>query len=190
MSKEPLLTRGNHKLSKNTLIFNLPAIPEVCGRVCPGCYAAKAQRIFPQVLPSRMRKLEISELEEFPSLIIKELTGTKKPFKYVRIHESGDFNSQSYIDKWTTIAKSFPQYIFYAYTKRLLDFDFTNFKALPNVVLINSLHFNRINYGKPGTEPPGAFICPASKSTRCGIECTYCQTKGLADVRGVWFVKH
>ena len=168
----------------------MPAIPEVCGRVCPGCYAIKAQRVYPTVLPSRMQKLAASRLDTFSTAILKELANAKNPFKYVRIHESGDFNSQSYIDKWTTIAKSFPQYIFYAYTKRLLDFDFTNFKALSNVVLINSLHFGGINYGKPGTEPPGAFICPASKSTRCGIECTYCQTKGLADAQGVWFVKH
>ena len=183
-----LLKYGNAKLN-NTLVFNLPASNEVCGRICPSCYAIKAQRIYPNVLPYRNRMLAASQQPDFVQRISNDINNCRKPFKYIRIHESGDFNSQPYIDSWAAIAKSFPQYIFYAYTKRLSEFDFTSFKALPNIVLINSLHFNRINYGKPGTEPPGAFICPASKSTRCGIECTYCQTK-QAQHNGVYFHQH
>ena len=189
MNKEPLLTRGNHKLSKNTLIFNLPAIPEVCGRVCPGCYAAKAQRIFPQVLPSRMRKLEISKLEEFPSLIIKELTGTKKPFKYVRIHESGEFTTQSYLDAWYTIATKWPTAIFYTYTKKLEELDFSKIMKLPNVVVINSLQPGGLNYGPLEDCPPGMPVCGYGSAVQCGETCTYCMTKE-AQKRGIWFIKH
>ena len=189
MSNMTLLKYGNLKLN-NTLVFNLPASQETCGRICRNCYAIKAQRMYPNVLPYRNRMLLASQQPDFVQRISDDINSCRKPFKYIRIHESGDFNSQSYIGKWTTIAKSFPQYIFYAYTKRLSEFDFTSFKALPNVVLINSLHFNRINYGKPGTEPPGAFVCPASKSIKCGIECTWCQTKGQADDHGVYFHEH
>ena len=189
MADKPLLTRGNHKLSSNTLIFNLPAIPEVCGRICPGCYAIKAQRVYPAVLPSRMQKLAASRLDTFSTAILKELANAKKPFKYVRIHESGEFYSQDYINSWTDIASSFPQYTFYAYTKRLSEFDFSSFKSLPNVVLINSLHFGKLNYGKPGSEPATVFICPATKLTRCGIECVYCMTK-QAQHNGVYFHIH
>lgn len=37
----------------------------------------------------------------------------------VRIHDSGDFFSQDYLDAWKAIAAAFPSVIFYAYTKSL-----------------------------------------------------------------------
>ena len=183
-----LLKYGNAKLN-NTLVFNLPASNEVCGRICHNCYAIKAQRIYPNVLPYRTRMLEYSQQPNFVSTIINDINSCTKPFKYIRIHESGDFYSQDYINSWIDIASSFPQYTFYAYTKRLSEFDFSSFKSLPNVVLINSLHFGKLNYGKPGSEPVVAFVCPATKLTRCGIECTYCQTK-QAQHNGVYFHIH
>ena len=183
-----LLKYGNAKLN-NTLVFNLPASNEVCGRICKNCYAIKAQRIYPNVLPYRTRMLEYSQQPNFVSTIINDINSCTKPFKYIRIHESGDFYSQDYINSWIDIASSFPQYTFYAYTKRLNEFDFSSFKSLPNVVLINSLHFGKLNYGKPGSEPVVAFVCPATKLTRCGIECVYCMTK-QAQHNGVYFHIH
>ena len=188
MKQEKLLKYENAKL-KHQLIFSMPAGNALCGRECKKCYAIKFQKMYPSVLPYRQRRYEASTQPDFASRIIAEIIACKKPVTAIRIHESSEFYSNEYIAKWTTIAKSFPQYIFYAYTKRLSDFDFTSFKALPNVVLINSLHFNRINYGKPGTEPPGAFVCPASKSIKCGVQCSFCMTK-QAQHNGVYFHVH
>lgn len=189
MSNMKLLQYGNSKLN-NTLAWSIPATTTICGRTCPGCYSHKLYRIYPSILQAHELRYQVSLEPTFIERIVTEIKATKKPFKYIRIHASaGEFYSNEYIDKWTTIAKSFPQYIFYAYTKRLSDFDFTSFKALPNVVLINSLHFNRINYGKPGTEPPGAFVCPASKSIKCGVQCSFCMSK-QAQHNGVYFHQH
>jgi hypothetical protein len=37
----------------------------------------------------------------------------------VRIHDSGDFYSQEYLNKWADVARALPHLTFYAYTKSL-----------------------------------------------------------------------
>ena len=120
-----MLSFGNHKLPTTTGIFNLPA-----GRTCPGstakcrkwCYARKAERQYPAVLPFRTRNWEASKLESFESLIHNEISAKRK-VDTIRVHESGDFYCQSYFDKWCQLARDFPQIRFYAYTKsKHLDF--------------------------------------------------------------------
>ena len=184
-----LLQYGNSKLN-NTLAWSIPATTTICGRTCPGCYSHKLYRIYPSILQAHELRYQVSLEPTFIERIVAEIKATKKPFKYIRIHASaGEFYSNEYIDKWTAIAKSLPQYIFYAYTKRLSEFDFTSFKSLPNVVIINSLPNGKINYGK--TPPAGMFVCPATSSAiQCGINCTWCMTKNCADLHGVWFIQH
>ena len=42
---------------------------------------------------------------------------------FIRIHDSGDFYSQAYLNNWIEIAGAFPKKTFYAYTKSIhLDF--------------------------------------------------------------------
>lgn len=185
-----LLKYGNAKLH-NTLVFNLPAGMSTCNRICPGCYAIKFQKLYPNVLPYRNRMLEASQQPDFVTQISADIASCRKPFKYVRIHESGEFYSQDYIDKWYTITKSFPQYIFYAYTKRTADFDFTSLSSLPNFVLIDSLMHGGLNYAKSTQLSSSIFTCPAtlSKTVRCGVECSYCMSK-TAQHSGVQFVRH
>lgn len=191
------MTYENHKLKKQ-FIFDLPAGQEVCGRVCPGCYAQKAQRIYPAVTPARNRRLEISKSKTFVSSISTELTQTKKQFKYVRIHSSGDFYSQEYIDKWTAIAKAHPEIKFYAFTKRMKEFNFTKLMSLKNTSIIDSLKFGRLNYGNKeemtalAKKHNNVTICPdtmGDKNAICGVTCEYCMTKD-AQNKGILFVQH
>jgi hypothetical protein len=105
-------------------------------------------------------------------------------FKFVRVHESGEFYSQEYVNKWYEIAKHCPNVTFYAYTKRLGEFDFKNLKSLQNFVLHNSLYENVINYGKnitPTATALGGFVCPLTLQKdwhgKCGDECTWCMQK-------------
>jgi len=114
-----LLSRGNKKLPSSTAIFNLPA-----GRTCPNstaqcrkfCYARKAERIYPAVLPFRMRNWDLTKQETFVALVSSELSRART-ITTVRIHESGDFYSEDYFKKWIRIAEAHPNLIFYAYTK-------------------------------------------------------------------------
>ena len=184
-----LIQSGNSKLH-NMYMWNMPATTLQCGRICPNCYARREEARWPAVRKAREARYQASLQPDFSSRIIAELKALRKPPKYFRVHASSEFYSQSYIDSWHTIASSFPSITFYAYTKRLAHFDFSSLSALPNFVLINSLHFRGLNYGPASSAPTDAFICPSHSGATCGDSCTWCQTKGQADVKGVWFIKH
>ena len=185
-----LLKYENAKL-KNQFIFNIPVSKDICGRKCPGCYALKPQLRFPTtVLPSRERNYAASLSDDFESRIITELSKTRRTFKSVRIHESGEWYSQAYIDKWVRIAQALPNITFYSFTKRLKDFDFSELLALPNVVTIDSLAFGGLNYDKLENLDQSKPICPDTLGTpSCGTTCNYCWTK-QAQSDGIQFVKH
>jgi len=111
------MSRGNHKLSKEQLIWNLPR-----GKTCPGagdclkwCYEIKTERIYRNARLSRERNLLFSKSDMFMSTLIEYLRKSKK--KIVRIHSSGDFYSQVYLDKWKAIARTLKDTTFYAFTK-------------------------------------------------------------------------
>lgn len=181
-----LLKYENAKL-KRQLIFSIPAGKAICGMECPGCYAMKFQRIYPTVLPARERWYQASLTDDFVPTIISDIQACKKPVDAIRIHESGEFYSQAYLDKWTTIAQSLPNHRFYAFTKRIKDFDFSLAKSLPNFVIIDSLMSGSLNYSKA----PTGKVCPATDGTSktCDSACGYCWTK-QAQSKGISFVKH
>lgn len=183
-----LIQKGNAKLH-NMYMFNLPATKDICGRICPGCYAIKEQVRFPIVVEARNKRLEASKQEDFVATVVKEISSLRTKPKYFRTHASGEFYSQEYIDKWSIIADKFPDITFYAYTKRLKHFDFSSLQNKENFVLINSLQFTKLNYGKKEEAPEGAFMCPSTEGATCGESCTYCMSK-TAQTNGVWFIKH
>lgn len=129
---------GNKKLPKTTLIWNLPR-----KITCPGktdfcdkfCYATKAERLYPSVLPSRTQNLKDSVQDNFEFRITGVLWKNNNKFDTVRIHESGDFYNQKYLDKWFLIASVNKSKIFYAYT-RSFELDFS--QKPDNFVLIAS----------------------------------------------------
>jgi len=126
------LSTGNKKLTANDnvkfLIWNIPAqitCPFATEHCKEKCYAKKAERLYPQVLPCRMANLESSKSAEFVDNMKNAIAHyiSKRTWKdktvYFRIHESGDFYSQAYYDKWVDIATAFPGVLFLAYTKSL-----------------------------------------------------------------------
>lgn len=129
---------GNKKLPKDTLIFNIPAL-----NTCPGktsfcsqyCYAVKAEKLYKAVLPARKHNLKLSLQDNFTGLVNTCLFNNRHKFNRVRIHESGDFYSQEYLNKWFRIAKINRDIQFHAYTKSFtLDFS----QKPDNLVLIAS----------------------------------------------------
>ena len=114
-----MFSKGNRKLPKETLIFNLPS-----GKTCPysteeckkWCYAKKAEKMYPNVLPFRERNFVLSKTDK-RFIIEAEDCLKKMKWEQVRIHESGDFYNQTYFNKWVKIIKEFGNKIFYAYTK-------------------------------------------------------------------------
>ena len=141
-------SKGNAKLGKHTLIFNLPA-----GKTCPGalycksfavvqyngkrkiqdgdntifrCFAASSEVQYDAVFQNRRNNMEI--IVETLRISVEECAKTidyalnfhrTKNTQLVRIHESGDFFSKAYLDAWITVARNNPDLKFYCYSKSL-----------------------------------------------------------------------
>ena len=132
------ISDGNEKLKSDKktlfLIWNTPAAV-----TCPGktpqcyakCYARVAEKIYNNVRIRRRRNLAFTGHNFFTLLVIRwiniKLSNLKEGRKIVfRIHESGDFYSQTYTNKWLSIMKHFEsdsRISFIAYTKSLWMFD-------------------------------------------------------------------
>ena len=178
-----VLQAGNKKLSRDILIFNLPPGKSClnCKECYKTCYARKAYKQYPNVKISWNYNLELAknDPEKLFNSIVNQLKSTKK--NIIRIHSSGDFFSQDYIDLWEKIIKSFPDKRFYVYTKVNKLLDFSNIRKLNNFNLIKSfidgyLNYGSIDYCNKLVKNHGAFLCPATKGKgiRCGQDCNYC----------------
>ena len=193
------MTAGNSKLDKSMLIFDQLAIDSCpnCAACRITCYALKAQRQYADVLLKRTVNTYLGQhnLPLLQSIIMQQLARTKK--RVVRIHSSGDFNSQEYVNLWTTVAEAFPRVRFYTYTKTDNLFDFSRFMALDNTNIVHSLlPDGSLNYG-PYEEmllkakALRAPICAyrkgmdADSMPHCGLNCTACITRPY-----VLFVQH
>lgn len=120
---------GNSKLKKlNTISFNLPAFRSADGfHVCPMaggcatlCYARQGYYVMPAVAKVREDNLNFIRKngdEVFAITASSDLAKISNPI--VRIHDSGDFFSQGYLNAWFQIAAEHPEKKFYAYTKSL-----------------------------------------------------------------------
>ena len=74
----------------------------------------------PNVANARLSNLYASLESNFVSDAISDLTyHAKRGINVVRLHDSGDFYSQEYLDAWKAVAKALPDMVFYAYTKSL-----------------------------------------------------------------------
>jgi hypothetical protein len=126
-----LLTQ-NKKLKNTSLInkvrvlnFSLPAYKTQNNKVvCPFakdcvkyCYAQKGNYRFPSVKKGLNKRYELSKKNEFITIMNANIL-LERP-THVRIHDSGDFYSIDYLNKWVQIANDNKDVIFYAYTKSI-----------------------------------------------------------------------
>ena len=106
--------------------FSIPAYKTRSGRItCPFadscvkyCYAQKGNYTrFPKIQDLMEEKYKISKTNTFIPLMNEEIR--KKKATHIRIHDSGDFYSPTYLQKWLDIATQNTNVIFYAYTKSI-----------------------------------------------------------------------
>ena len=106
--------------------FSIPAYRTRSGRItCPFakdcvkyCYAQKGNYTrFPKIQELMEQKYKISKTNTFIPLMNEEIR--KKKATHIRIHDSGDFYSPTYLQKWLDIATQNTNVIFYAYTKSI-----------------------------------------------------------------------
>jgi len=137
----------NSKMKKMTGVktFNwgIPAFRSKTGfSTCPkagicvkGCYAKQGTYTWSNVSQAFETRLNLSQGPDFVPTINAEIK--RRKVERLRIHDSGDFYSIEYLDKWIDIINLNPNTTFYAYTK-MVDM-FNNYPNIPsNLIIIYS----------------------------------------------------
>ena len=166
------MSKGNMKLSKDTLIFSISA-----GITCPGsnnckawvtlkdnkrvlnrgneslftCFAASEELRYPNVYKSRRYNFDLingyvlkNDLKGLTDLINRSIQSNRKNITKVRIHESGDFYNRLYLEAWKNVAELNKDLIFYCYSKSLLFFPSN--RSIPNNFYMTASYGSKYDY--------------------------------------------
>ena len=122
LTQNSKLKRTSKKLGVRVFNFGIPAHKSASGKLtCPFadecikfCYAKKGAYVWSNVQPAFEKRYQLSKTSKFVPAMIDEIVN-KRP-DYVRVHDSGDYYSKQYLQKWLRIAKTFPEVNFYSYT--------------------------------------------------------------------------
>lgn len=196
--KRNLLKRGNHKLSTKIGIWTLPRSTCIGAGSCKlWCYGKKFEKC-KNVIESRAWKLDQISKADFVERMIVEIL--KRKFKYIRVHECGDFPDQQYVKKWIDIASKLPKVIFFTYTKSYGELDFSNMPK--NFIVFQSLGSrwdSKIDWSKNTARviekgkgaASGEYLCPygSPQFKKCGETCLFCMS-GLSQTKHVAFHRH
>jgi len=129
---------ANSKLKKHKIFsFDLP--PRItCVKCNCCCWAEKGHYTQkPKDKKLRWKFLHwLTKQPDFESTMINSIKA-KKSAAAIRIHGTGDYYSQDYIERWSKIIAALPKMKFYSYTKAL-HLDFKPLVDLDNFTLIQS----------------------------------------------------
>ena len=145
-SSNSKLEKTAKALARRIVAFNLP--PDTSFTVkgkkhntCPGadkcrrdCYAKQGRFTMPAAMNVRRENLAATLHPQFVKLFLAELDAAKADT--VRVHDSGDFYRQEYLESFFEIARNRPHVLFYCYTKSLhLDWSQTptNFRVVQSM---------------------------------------------------------
>lgn len=192
-TQKRLLSTQNKKLGRISS-FSLPltsCYKEQSKHCSKYCYAKKMYRLYPAYREKMNYNYKVAKSDDFVERMCYEL---KEASMFVRIHVSGDFFSQEYLEKWYEIARRNPRHIFYCYTKAI----FLDFWGRPNNLIIYlsddrrvlDKHHNRfdgvatISFDKEPIE--GFTLCRHQvDGTNCA-HCGMCMEKN----KRIYFNKH
>lgn len=184
------LAVGNTKLGPDTIILNMGAAydcPSKALGMCAipdNCYAAKAECMYPNVLPCCNAQKEYwlnTPKEDILSDITQALSIGKRSSKirYLRFNESGDFWSQKCVDKLSYISAKLELrfgLITYGYTARH-DLDYSTI----NFILRGSSH-DKAPHGRtiarrlsPGQKQAKTLSIDNTKYRVCPMDCRKCR---------------
>jgi hypothetical protein len=146
LTQNSKLKKTSKQIGKKVFNFGIPAYKSASGKLtCPMalecvkfCYAKKGAYIWSNVKPAFEKRYELTKTTEFEGAMISEIN--KKKADFVRIHDSGDFYSKKYLDKWLYIAAVMPHVKFYAYTNMV--------EMFKNIILPDNFDVIFSNSGK------------------------------------------
>jgi hypothetical protein len=189
MRNEMEVSKGNHKLGKDTLIFNMGPATECPSRKAgfcklpERCYAMKAERMYKQSLPYRRRQAaywKSRTAEQIAADLNRHLERKfKVPITYVRFNESGDFYGQEDVEKLKEIAKRVSVTI-YGFTAR----SDLKYEGLPDNLVINGSSFMIDNsFTAVAKDEVGSQDIVCSGNCR---ECDLCKNKHGLKIKVVY----
>ncbi|WP_067481875.1 GP88 family protein [Actinomadura hibisca] len=129
-----LLTSGNRNLRRDGIYsWTIPALSARLPdgslfRTCPAahgcaslCYARTGSYMFPAAKTAHLRNLlyVLEDPSGWENAMMAELARPVMEGKKVRLHDAGDFFSDSYTTLWLRIIRANPHVYFYAYTKEV-----------------------------------------------------------------------
>ena len=120
LTQNAKLKKTSLENNKRVLNFSLPAYKTETGKtVCPFakdcikyCYAQKGNYKYPSVQKGLNKRYQLTKTNDFVPMMNATIL-LERP-THVRIHDSGDFHSIKYLNKWIQIAKDNKSVIFYA----------------------------------------------------------------------------
>lgn len=132
LTQNTKLKNTSKTMNKRVFNFGITAYKSMTGKlICPFakdcvkyCYAQKGAYSWSNVKPAFEKRYEITKTDNFINLMNSEIK--RKKVDFLRIHDSGDFYSKAYIQKWFQIANQNPNVKFYAYTKSFILFQGLN----------------------------------------------------------------
>jgi len=132
LTQNTKLKSTSKEMNKRVFNFGITAYKSMSGKlICPFakdcvkyCYAQKGAYSWSNVKPAFEKRYELTKTDDFINLMNSEIK--RKKVDFLRIHDSGDFYSKLYIQKWFTIANDNPNVKFYAYTKSFILFQGLN----------------------------------------------------------------
>jgi hypothetical protein len=177
--KETLsIKKGNLKLDKTVGIFCLPTKITCTNYTSCNkkCYARQAEIQYKAVLPARMNNYNYSKSDKFVEEMIGLIKRSKA--KIFRIHESGDFYSKEYSNKWIKIIRALPKVQFYTYTKSPYapKIRLKNLNIVKSILPDGEINFGSKEYIETKVNKFGFPVCPYSKKNKikCGKDCNIC----------------
>ncbi len=178
------LSCGNQKIGKDTLIINITSATNCMSAklgMCQllntnKCYALKAERQYPSVLPYRQAQTiqwDRYNVQGLADRILKTACSSRRKIriKYLRFSEAGDFRKQADVDKMSALADYLAPHGIkvYGYTARK-DLDYSHLS--PNMVVSGS-GFMVSNQFTAVSKPSGKHVCAGN----CRV-CNLCKHNG------------
>ena len=122
LTQNSKLKKTSKSLGLRVFNFGIPAYKSASGKLtCPFadacvkfCYAKKGAYIWKNVSSVFEKRYQLSKTDDFVNIMNQEIA--KKRPDYVRVHDSGDYYSRAYLDKWLAVAIHNPRVRFYSYT--------------------------------------------------------------------------
>jgi hypothetical protein len=144
LTQNSKLKKTSKELGVRVFNFGIPAYKSASGKLtCPMadacikfCYAKKGAYIWSNVKPAFEKRYELTKTDDFVNKMYEEIV-KKKP-DYVRVHDSGDYYSKKYLDKWIDISLLFPEVKFYSYTNMVQMFLDVNLPSNFDVIFSDS----------------------------------------------------